>query len=329
MCRRRLGPGNIPARDGFTALRHSRERPNGAKYGLLPSFIERLRRAAAARIGPLRHFPALFRLAWSTNRTLTLLSIGLRIARAAVPALTLYVAKLVVDTVVAGQSDAAAQAGAAAWLTSPLLRQVALLIGAELALALASDLLGRATSLVDGVLAEMTGNATTLRLMAHAATLDLAQFEDPAVQDGLERARRQVAWRANPMGQLLGQLQDGLTALSLAVAVVAFLPWLVVLLVLALIPAFLNELHFNRQGYRLAYQRSPDRREGDYMRQLGAGAESAKEVKLFGLSGYLAERFGGLAARALRENTRLARRRAVAVDSSPASARSPTISPTS
>lgn len=276
------------------------------------STTERLRSAAWARIGPLRHLPALFRLAWSTNRGLTLLSVGLRIVRAAVPALMLYVAKLVVDTVVAGQADAAAQAGASAWFSSPLLRQVALLIGAELALALTSDLLGRATSLVDGVLAEMAGNATTLRLMAHAATLDLAQFEDPAVQDGLERARRQVAWRANPMGQLLGQLQDGLTALSLTVAVVAFLPWLVVLLVLALIPAFLNELHFNRQGYRLAYQRTPERREGDYMRQLGAGAESAKEVKLFGLSGYLAERFSALADRALRENTRLARRRAVA-----------------
>jgi len=265
-----------------------------------------------SRISSLRHLPALFRLAWSTSRPLTLLSVGLRIARAAMPTLMLYVAKLVVDTVVAGRADAAARADASAWFADPLVRHVGLLIGIEFALALASDLLGRATSLVDGVLSEMTGNATTLRLMAHAATLDLAQFEDPAVQDGLERARRQVAWRANPMGQLLGQMQDGLTALSLAVAVVAFLPWLVVLLVLALIPAFLNELHFNRQGYRLAYRRSPERREGDYMRQLGAGAESAKEVKLFGLSGYLAERFAVLAERALSENTRLALRRAVA-----------------
>lgn len=276
------------------------------------SATERLRRAAATRIGPLRHLPALFRLAWSTSRALTLLSVGLRLARAAVPALMLYVAKLVVDTVVAGRADPAGAAGAETWFTAPIQRHVELLIGIELALALASDLLGRATTLVDGVLAERTGNAITLRLMAHAATLDLAQFEDPAVQDGLERARRQVAWRANPMGQLLGQLQDGLTALSLAVAVVAFLPWLVVLLVLALIPAFLNELHFNRQGYRLAYRRSPERREGDYMRQLGAGAETAKEIKLFGLSGYLAARFGILADRALRENTRLALRRAVA-----------------
>lgn len=264
------------------------------------------------RISSLRHLPALFRLAWSTSRPLTLLSVGLRIARAAMPTLMLYVAKLVVDTVVAGRADAAARVDASAWFADPLVRHVGLLIGVEFTLALASDLLGRATSLVDGVLSEMTGNATTLRLMAHAATLDLAQFEDPAVQDGLERARRQVAWRANPMGQLLGQMQDGLTALSLAVAVVAFLPWLVVLLVLALIPAFLNELHFNRQGYRLAYRRSPERREGDYMRQLGAGAESAKEVKLFGLSGYLAERFAVLAERALSENTRLALRRAVA-----------------
>ncbi len=279
---------------------------------MLSSATERLRRAAATRIGPLRHLPALFRLAWSTSRALTLLSVGLRLARAAVPALMLYVAKLVVDTVVAGRADPAGAADAGAWFSAPLQRHVELLIGIEFALALASDLLGRATTLVDGVLAERTGNAITLRLMAHAATLDLAQFEDPAVQDGLERARRQVAWRANPMGQLLGQLQDGLTALSLAVAVVAFLPWLVVLLVLALIPAFLNELHFNRQGYRLAYRRSPERREGDYMRQLGAGAETAKEIKLFGLSGYLAARFGILADRALRENTRLALRRAVA-----------------
>jgi ATP-binding cassette subfamily B protein len=209
-----------------------------------------LRRAAAARLGPLRHLPALFRLAVATDPRLTAASLALRLLRAGLPALMLYVAKLVVDAVVAGR--AGPPPDAAGWLADPRLHHVALLVAIELGLAVASDLLGRATSYVDGVLAEKIGNATTLRLMAHAAALDLEQFEDSAVQDRLERARRQVAWRSNLIGQLLGQLQDLVTAVTLAVAVGTMLPGLVLLLVAALIPAFLNELHFNAAGYRLA-----------------------------------------------------------------------------
>ena len=268
--------------------------------------LARFGRVLSARAGALRHLPALFRLAWAASWRLTIVSIALRLVRAALPALMLYVAKLVIDVVVTGREGGPA----ADWTSDPRLGQVAFLVGIELGLAIASDLLGRATNLVDGILAELTSNATTLRLMGHAATLDLEQFEDATIQDQLERARRQVAWRSNLIGQLLGQGQDLLTALSLVAAVVAFLPWLVVLLVLALVPAFLNELAFNRLGYRLAYKRSPERREIDYLRYLGAGAESVKEVKLFGLNGFVSERFRSLADRMFGETTRLALRRA-------------------
>ncbi|GJD53140.1 Putative multidrug export ATP-binding/permease protein [Methylobacterium crusticola] len=277
-----------------------------------PTRSGRFRRSLAARIGPLRHVPALFGLAWSVSPWLAAASIGLRLARAALPALMLYVAKLVIDAVVAGRAALPPGAGPAEWLADDRLSHLVLLVGIELGLAVASDLLGRATSLVDAVLAEMVGNATTLRLMAHAATLDLEQFEDSDVQDRLERARRQAAWRSNLLGQWLGQGQDLATALSLAVAVGTVLPWLVVLLALALVPAFLSELVFTRRGYRLAYRRSPDRREADYLRYLGAGAESAREVKLFGLAGYLSDRFREVADRMLRENAQLARERAAA-----------------
>ncbi|AWN46444.1 ABC transporter ATP-binding protein [Methylobacterium terrae] len=273
------------------------------------SRLSALRRAASTRLGPLRHLPALFRLAVAADPRLTAASLALRLTRAGLPALMLYVAKLVVDAVVAGRGGPPPEAG---WLSDPRLHHIGFLVGIELALAVVSDLLGRATSYVDGVLAEKVGNATTLRLMTHAASLDLAQFEDSAVQDRLERARRQVAWRSNLIGQLLGQLQDLVTAITLAVAVGTMLPGLVLLLVLALIPAFLNELHFNARGYRLAWRRSPDRRETDYLRYLGADAHSAKEVKLFGLAHHLAERFRDLAARLLAENRELARHRALA-----------------
>ena len=284
-----------------------------AKVPNARSRFARLREGVRARVGALRHLPALFRLAWAASPALTTASIALRLVRAVLPALALFVAKLIIDAVVAGRADGPGGPGAPAgtdWLMDGRVRHVVFLVGIEFGLAIASDLLGRATALVDGILAELTSNATTLRLMAHAATLDLEQFEDAAVQDRLERARRQVAWRSNLVGQLLGQAQDLVTAISLAVAVVSFLPWLVVLLVFALIPAFLNELAFNRRGYRLAFRRSPERREVDYLRYLGAGAESAKEVKLFGLNAFLSERFRTLADRMFGENTRLATERA-------------------
>lgn len=185
-----------------------------------------------------------------TSPALTLLSLGLRIIREDAPAWILYVAKLLVDAVVAGRSDPVSGVAVMDWLADPCLRYIGLPVGLQFILALTSDLIGRAANPVDCILGERTGNATSLRLMAQPAALDLARFEDSAVWDGLRRARRQIAWRANLLGQLLVQAQDRLAAISFAAGVVVFLPWLVALLVLALIPTFLNELRFNHKAYR-------------------------------------------------------------------------------
>ncbi|WP_375460408.1 ABC transporter ATP-binding protein [uncultured Enterovirga sp.] len=267
---------------------------------------DRLRRALRDRLGALQHLPALFKLVWAASPPLTVASIVLRLVRALLPVVMLYVAKLILDAVVAERALPHAALGPAEWFGDGHLSRIGFLVALELALAILSDLLGRSTTLVDGLLAELSSNAITLRLMSHAATLDLEQFEDSAIQDGLERARRQVAWRSNLISQVLGQAQDALTVVSLAIGLVAYLPWLIALLVLALIPAFLNELHFNRRGYRLAYQRTPERRQVDYLRYLGAGVESAKEIKLFGLNDYLTSRFRTLADRMVAENRSLA-----------------------
>jgi ATP-binding cassette subfamily B protein len=275
-----------------------------------PSSLRRLLRGA---IGPstraFRHLPALAELSWRASRPLTAASVGLRLGRAFIPVATLYLAKLILDGVVALRAAPPPGPASLAWLHDPHVLRIALLVAAEFGLAILSDLTTRATTYADAVLADRTGNAVTLRLMTHAATLDLAQFEDSEVQDRLERARRQVTWRANLVAQVLGRVQDLVTVLSLVAGVIAFAPSLVLLLVAALVPAFLNELHFNRHGYRLAFTRTAERREADYLRYLGAGVESAKEVKLFSLSGHLTDRFRVLSERMVAENALLAARR--------------------
>ncbi len=130
-------------------------------------------------------------------------------------------------------------------------------------------------------------------------------------QDRLERARRQAGGRTGLIAQLLGQAQDVITIVALAAGLLTAAPWPIVLLVLASLPAVLGEARFNAEAYRLSRRTTPERRELDYIRLIGASADSAKEIKLFGLGGFLVERFRGLAQSLFRANRRLALRRAV------------------
>src|SRR6185503_1105008 len=86
----------------------------------------------------------------------------------------------------------------------------------EFGLAIASDLFGRMVAYVDSVLSEKFSNETSIRLMEHAATLDLEDFEDPDLQDQLDRARRQTMGRMTMMSQLFAQAQDVVTIISFA-----------------------------------------------------------------------------------------------------------------
>lgn len=268
-------------------------------------------RSLRERIGALRHLASLFRLVWQASPGLTIASLGLRLIRSALPILALYVGKLIIDEVVAQIQLPSPGENPLDWIGSGRLDALGGLLLLELVLAVTADLLGRASSLVDGLLSERYSNFASVRLMEHATTLDLEQFESSDQQDRLERARRQVTGRTTLLTQVFGQAQDVLTVLSLAAGLFVYAPWLIVLIIVALLPAFAGEVHFNAQGYRLNYFRTPERRQLDYIRYLGSSVETAKEVKLFGLNAFLVDRFKIFADRTYADNRRLAIRRAV------------------
>ncbi len=263
------------------------------------------------RFDALRNLPPFLRQIWATSPGLTLASLGLRLVRALLPVLMLYIGKLIIDEVVrlAGLGVAFGDLGQA--LGEGLLQPLLGLLALELAVAVGSDLIGRMVAYADGLLSELFTNASSVRLMEHAATLDLEDFEDPDLQDKLDRARRQTMSRMNLMSQLFGQVQDAITVVSFAVGLLVYAPWLILLLGLALVPAFIGEAHFNALGYTLNYQWTPERRQLEYLRQTGASVETAKEVKIFNLHRFLIGRYRVLADRFYLANRALARRRAV------------------
>ena len=263
------------------------------------------------RFHALRNLPPFLRQIWSTSPGLTLASLGLRLVRAFLPIATLYVGKLIIDEAIrlvgvglpAGDWYAIWQSGALDGLLG--------LLALEFGIAIASDLLGRLISYADALLSELFTNATSVRLMEHAALLDLEDFEDPDLQDKLDRARRQTMGRMNLMSQLFGQVQDAITVVSFAAGLIIYAPWLILLLAIALIPAFVGEAHFNALGYSLNFAWTPERRQLEYIRQTGASVESAKEVKIFNLHRFLIDRYRTLAEKFYLANRALARRRAM------------------
>ncbi|GGC62455.1 ABC transporter ATP-binding protein [Chelatococcus reniformis] len=267
-------------------------------------------RTLRERLGALRNLGPFLAMVWRTSPALTTASLGLRLIRAVLPVATLFIGKLIIDDIVALVQMPDRPTTLGQWLETGRLDRLGLLLAAEFAVAVAANVLGRVVSLIDSLLAERVTNASSVRLMEHAATLDLEDFEDANFQDQLERARRQTSGRMSLMALLFSQAQDLVTVASLAGGLLLYSPWLVVLLLVALLPAFLAEAHFNAQSYSLDYMRTPERRELDYVRQTAASVETAKEVKIFGLSGFLIDRYRQLAAEFYAANRRLAVRRA-------------------
>jgi ATP-binding cassette, subfamily B, bacterial len=251
------------------------------------------------RIAGLRYVFQLMRMVWDTHRTFTLWMAALRLVRAFVPVASLWVGKLILDTV------------ANALTTTPDYATLWKWIAIEIAIVIAGEALARASALVESLLGDLFSNQTSIRLMKHAAVLDLYQFENPKFYDQLERARRQTTGRLSLLVQFFSMGQDILTLVSLAAALLVFSPLLLVLLAVAVIPSFLGETHFASLEYSLFFRRTPQRRQLDYIRYMGASDETAKEVQIFGLAPWLIEQFRVLSSRFYEENKQLSIRRSI------------------
>ena len=247
------------------------------------------------RFSALNNLPRFLKLVWQTSPALTIFNIILRIVRSAIPVSILCVGKLIIDQVIFLTHSSGSISHDYLWQ----------LVAIEFVLAILSDALSRATNLIDSLLGDLFSNYSSIKIMQHAAILDLDQFEDSTFYDKLERARQQTMGRTVLLSQVLSQVQDLITMGFLAAGLIVFNPWLILILFVAVIPAFLGESYFNDKNYSLNLRQTPERRELDYLRFIGASDETAKEVKIFSLSQFLTDRFRQLSDKFYNANKHL------------------------
>jgi ATP-binding cassette subfamily B protein len=253
------------------------------------------------RVSALRNVPAVLRIVWESGRAVVVLGIAFRLVVSVLPLGLLWITKLIIDLLVTSHNTHQA-IGARLWW----------LVAAEFSLAVFGSVVSRGVDFLDALLADKYTRHVSVLVMKHAAQLDLIAYEDPVFYDRLERARVQATDRLG-MIQSIGRLiQQVITTVSLSVAIMLFSPWLLLMLVACVVPAFLGESHFAFLGYAKNFRQTPIRRQLDYLRVLGGSKEAAKELKLFGLAPFLTQRFTRLSNRIYEEDVDLARRRLVA-----------------
>ena len=248
----------------------------------------------------LKYLKPFFKLIWQTSKKLTVANIILRVLKAALPLAMLYVGKLIIDEVIFQISA-----------DPKSLKYLWQLIAIEFVLAISSNIFNRLINLFDALLGDLFSIKTSEELIKKAATLDLHQFENANFYDKLERARRQTTNRVVLMSQVLEQFQEIITIVFLGAGLIYFEPLLIILLVIAVLPTFLSETYFNKSGYSLVRGWTPERRELDYLRYIGASDETAKEIKIFGLADFIKNRFSRLSKKYYEANKSLAVKRSI------------------
>jgi ATP-binding cassette subfamily B protein len=252
------------------------------------------------RLVALRRVPRFLGMVWKTHPAFFAGAVTLRIVSSLGPLALLWVGKLLVDAAIAN-------VGAA----DPAWGYLGRLVALQLGIAVLMDALNRGSSLLEGLLGDLFANDMSVRLMEHAATLDVEQFENPEFHDFLQRARRQAGGKITLLGTLLQIGQAVLTLVFLTTALVVYNPWLLALMVVAVIPSFLGETHYAGRSHNIFYEWTAQRRELDYLRLMAASTETAKEMKLFGLSGFFIGRYRRLADELHEANRNIMVRRAV------------------
>lgn len=243
------------------------------------------------------------RLIWNAAPRWTVYWALLLVFQGVLPAASVYLTKLVIDSLMAARESGGAWEQiekAIIWLI--LTAAVFLLI----------DLLQSATDWVRTAHSEVVQDYIKGLIHEQAVNVDYEFYESPEYLDLLEQTRSESGSRPVQLLESLGSLlQSAITLVAMAAMLVSYNPWLPLILLLSTLPAFFVVLRFDRSYHRWWKSVTQDRRWAQYYDVILTHSDSAAEVRLFALGGYFQLSYQRLRSRMRGERLKQMRRHAL------------------
>lgn len=283
---------------GWGGLAATLERERDSEQGSTVGTLWRILRTAPASM--LR----VLGLVWRTSPRLTAIMGALTLVQALLPAAQVWLSKLIIDAVVAGIKTSGSDAAVHRVLILALLQFAVIALG---------SLAGTLANIAQQLLQEQVTNRVQLSIIEHADRLDLSFFERSASYDLLQQAQSEAAFRPVSMvQQSFGLIRTFITFATMITLVLRLEWFLAVIALLAPVPAFIASTRYGWQGFQLMRRQSPARRMMQYLTQLMTTDTYHKEVKIFTLGPFFADRYRGLFDQYYGDNRRLIVRRYLA-----------------
>ncbi len=243
-------------------------------------------------------------LVWKASRRWTILSICLTVVQGFIPLATLYIIKLLIDTITAALQSGDAMAS--------FQRIIYLVAAAALV-----TILQAGVRLAGNYVAEAQGAVVTdyvsKALHEKSISLDLAYYENPQYYDTLHRAQREGPYRPTKIvNGLTRVLQNGVSLVAM-VGLLFMFHWSVGLLLFAstLPGVFAQVIHARRQ-FEWQKKRTHEERRATYLSNVLTVDMFAKEIRLFGLGSFFADSFNHIRTLLRHEKLALSRKKLLA-----------------
>ena len=244
------------------------------------------------------------RLVWRAAPGWTALNVALAVLQGIVPLLSVYLMKLIVDTVTSGVTEADHAAA---------FRRAAFYIAVAAAVGLAAAGLRSLSALTSEALGQTVTDHVSDIIHERSIAVDLEYYEDAGYYDTLQRAQNEAPARPTKIvNDLLSTGQSAISMVSMA-ALLFSLHWSIgLIVVLAAVPGAFVRMLFSRKMYHWQRERTSSERESWYAHWLLTSSQPAKEIRLFGLGELFRAMFRDMRTLLRHERIGIARRRALA-----------------
>lgn len=251
----------------------------------------------------LRILPAL-RLVWNSSPRLTIALVALLVIQGLLPLLSLYLTKLIVDTIAASVN--VADKGAA-------FNQVLLLLGFFVAITLVTNLCSSLTELVYAAQSQQLTDYMQNVLHAKSIEVDLEYYENSEYYDALQRAQKEAPSRPGQILHRLAWLCLSSISLVAMLGLLLSLHWGIgIILFVAAIPALAVRVRYSGIMYHWQRRKTAQERQAGYLSRILTTEQHAKEIRLFDLGSFFSEWYLRVRSQLYQENIAMTKRQSVA-----------------
>ena len=229
-----------------------------------------------------RLLPAL-RLVWQSSPRWTIARVAILIIQGILPVISIYLGKLIIDTVAASLTTADKTAAFNNVIFFVILAAVVTLLtnlANSLAQLVTSAHSQRVTDYMQGI------------IQAKSIEADLEYYENPVYYDVLQRAQQEAPYRPPQILNRLAQVgQNGISLIGM-IALLLSLHWGIPgVIFVASLPAMLVRVKYSRIMYRWQRKVTPMERHSAYLGYMLTVDQFAKEIRLFNLGSHFSQAY--------------------------------------